>query len=162
MLDALTQPSRFEGGAQESGALPSAADCLKAIATAEAERARELVRAREHEEAEKNALIDRFRQPSGVDDAERLKRAAAIINRAVANGQMETQVFRFPNELCIDHGRAINNQETGWEATLTGLPKELCEFWQQHLKPRGYHLKVEIVDFPGGIPGDIGMKLTWD
>lgn len=141
--------------------LPTASACVKAIAEAEAERARKSMLAREHEDAEKNALLDRFRQPSGVDDEERLKRAAAIVNRAVANGQMETQVFRFPNELCTDHGRAINNQEPGWEATLTGLPRELYEFWEKYMRPRGYRLSVEVVEFPGGIPGDIGMKLSW-
>lgn len=141
--------------------LPTASDCLKVIAQAEAEQARKSMLALEHEEAEKNALLDRFRKPSGVDDEERLKRAAAIINRAVANGQMETQVFRFPNELCTDHGRAINNQEPGWETTLTGLPKELYEFWEKYLRPRGYRLTTEVVEFPNGIPGDIGMKLSW-
>lgn len=141
--------------------LPRAADCLKALAQAEAERAKQAQRAREHEDAEKKALLDRFRQPSGIDDQERLKRAAAIISRAVANGQTETQVFRFPNELCTDHGRAINNQEPGWEETLTGLPKELYAFWHKYLRDRGYHLRVEIVDFPGGIPGDVGMTLSW-
>jgi hypothetical protein len=141
--------------------LPTASDCVKVIAKAEAERARKSMIAREHEDAEKKALIDRFKQASGVDDEERLKRAAAIINRAVSNGQMETQVFRFPNELCTDRGRAINNQEPGWESTLTGLPRELYEFWEKYLRPRGYRLSMEVVEFPGGIPGDIGMKLSW-
>ncbi|NJL08321.1 MAG: hypothetical protein HC900_08675 [Methylacidiphilales bacterium] len=141
--------------------LPTASDCAKLIAQAEAERARKSMLAREHEDAEKKALIDRFKQPSGIDDEERLKRAAAIINRAVANGQMETQVLRFPNELCTDRGRAINNQEPGWETTLTGLPKELYEFWEKYLRPRGYRLSMEVVDFPNGIPGDIGLKLSW-
>jgi hypothetical protein len=141
--------------------LPNAADCRKVIAQVEADRAMQAVRAREHEEAEKHALLDRFQRPSGIDDEERLKRAAAIINRAVANGLTETQVFRFPNALCTDRGRAINNQEPGWETTLTGLPKELYEFWERHLRSRGFHLKVEVVDFPGGVPGDIGMTLRW-
>lgn len=141
--------------------LPSAADCLDTLARAEAEREAEKLRAREHEEAEKKALIDHFSKPSGIDDDERMKRAAAIINRAVANGQTETGYFRFPNELCTDHGRAINNQEPGWENTLTGLPKELYDFWHQYLQPRGYRLMAEVVDFPGGLPGDIGIKLAW-
>jgi hypothetical protein len=29
-------------------------------------------------------------------------------------------------------------------------------------RPRGYKLKVQIVDFPNGMPGDVGMFLTWD
>ncbi|NVO13439.1 MAG: hypothetical protein HXX10_05320 [Rhodoplanes sp.] len=141
--------------------LPTAADLMKTIALAEAEKAKEAMRARAAEEAEKNALLDRFSKPSGVDDEVRLERAAAIVNRAVANGLTEVQVIRFPNQLCTDRGRAINNQEPGWETTLTGLPKELYEFWHTHMRPRGYRLKVQVVDFPRGIPGDIGMTLCW-
>jgi hypothetical protein len=141
--------------------LPSAADLRKTIALAEAEKASEAVRRMAHEDAEKKALLERFEKPSGVDDDERMKRAAAIINRAVSNGLTEVQIFRFPKELCTDRGRAINNQEPGWESTLTGLPKELYEFWHKHMRDRGYRLKVQVVDFPGGIPGDIGMSLSW-
>lgn len=141
--------------------LPTAADLMKTIALAEAEKAKEAMRLRAHEEAEKAALLDRFSKPSGVDDEERLKRAAAVIGRAVANGLTEVQVIRFPNQLCTDRGRAINNQEPGWETTLTGLPKELYAFWHTHMQPRGYRLKVQVVDFPGGMPGDIGMTLCW-
>jgi hypothetical protein len=90
-----------------------------------------------------------------------MKRAAAIIKRAVDNGLTEVLVGRFPNRLCTDHGRAINQQEPGWEETLTGLPKELFLFWQKHLQPRGYKLKCEIIDFPDGMPGDVGMTLIW-
>jgi hypothetical protein len=96
-----------------------------------------------------------------VSDEERIQRAAAIIKRAADNGKTEVEVGRFPNVLCTDHGRAINQQEQGWEKTLTGVPKELYEFWQEHLKPRGYKLRLQIVDFPGGMPGDIGISLSW-
>ena len=59
----------------------------------------------------------------------------------------EVEVGRFPNSLFTDQGRAINQQEAGWEKTLTGLPKELFEFWKQFLQPRGYRLKFQIVDW---------------
>ena len=90
-----------------------------------------------------------------------MKRAAAIIERAVASGLTEVLVMRFPNSLCTDRGRAINQQEPGWETTLTGLPKELYDFWDRQLRPLGYKLKVQIVDFPDGMPGDVGMSLKW-
>ena len=38
------------------------------------------------------------------------------------NGLTEVEIARFPNALFTDKGRAINQQEAGWEATLTGLP----------------------------------------
>jgi hypothetical protein len=141
--------------------LPTAKDLQKKLALAEAEKAAENTRRLAAEEAEKKALMDHLQKPSGVSDEERMKRAAAIIQRAVANGQTEVFVGRFPNLLCSDHGRAINQAEAGWEKTLTGLPKELYDFWEKHLRPRGYRLKCQIVDFPGGMPGDIGFTLAW-
>ena len=72
-----------------------------------------------------------------------MKRAAAIIRRAVDNGLTEVFVGRFSNRLCTDRGRAIIQMEPGWETTLTGLPKELFAFWEQYLKPRGYKIKFQ-------------------
>ena len=141
--------------------LPKAADCRRRIAEVQSEKATELVRKENAAEAEKRALLERLSQPSGVSEEERMKRAAAIIKRAVDNGLTEVMVGRFPNSLFTDRGRAINQQEPGWETTLVGLPKELYEFWDKHLKDRGYKVKFEIVDFPGGIPGDIGFTLSW-
>jgi hypothetical protein len=112
-------------------------------------------------DAEKKALLDRLSEPSGVADDERLKRAATIIQRAVSNGLTEVEVGRFPNQLCTDRGRAINQQERGWEETLTGLPKELFEFWKKHLQPRGYRIRYQIADFSGGVPGEISITLAW-
>jgi hypothetical protein len=84
-----------------------------------------------------------------------------MIERAVSNGKSEIQVYRFPNKLCTDHGRAINQQESGWEQTLTGVPKEIYQLWDRHFRPRGYKLKAEIVSFPNGMPGDVGITLKW-
>jgi hypothetical protein len=87
--------------------------------------------------------------------------AAGIVQRAVKNGLTEVEVTRFPNTMCTDRGRAINQQEPGWEKTLTGLPKEMYEFWERELKPRGYKVRFQVVDFSGGVPGDIGITLKW-
>src|SRR6476646_6913364 len=88
--------------------LPTAKDLQKKLALAEAERATASARNLAAEEAEKKALLDQFSKPSGVSEQERMKRAAAIIQRAVSNGLTEVFVGRFPNQLCTDHGRAIN------------------------------------------------------
>ena len=141
--------------------LPTAKEFQKKLALAEAEEASKEMRKRKEAEAEKAALIEHLLKPSGVSDDERLKRAVKIIERAVGNGLTEVEVIRFPNSLCTDHGRAINQQEQGWEDTLTGLPKELYLTWAKHFRPRGYKLRVQIVDFPGGMPGDVGMTLCW-
>ncbi len=141
--------------------LPTAKQLKQKIALKEAEKATLAARDQTAAESEKQALLEKFSKPSGVSDDERLERAIAIINRAANNSSTEVEVVRFPNTLCTDHGRAINQQESGWESTLTGLPKELFEFWRKYLKPNGYRLKVQIVDFPGGMPGDVGMSLSW-
>jgi hypothetical protein len=141
--------------------IPTATDCKKRMALAEAEKASEYMKQKAAADAEKEALLARLQQPSGVSDDERLKRASAIINRAVNNGLTEVRIGQFPNRLFTDNGRAINQQEAGWEGTLTGLPRELFQFWKTYLQPRGYRIKFEIVDWPGGLPGDIGITLTW-
>lgn len=143
------------------GMLPKANDLRKRIAMEQAEKASAAMRKRSQEETEKKALIEHLTKPSGVSDEEAIRRASVIIERAVSNGLSEVQVFRFPNVLCTDHGRAINQQEAGWEQTLTGIPKEIYELWGRHFRSRGYKLRVQIVDFPNGMPGDVGMTLAW-
>jgi len=141
--------------------LPSAKELMVEIARKEAEKASTAVREMSAADAEKTALLEKFSKPSGVSDEDRLVRAAAIIKRAASNGLTEVEIVRFPNELCTDRGRAINQGEAGWEKTLTGLPKELYDFWERHLKAKGYKVGFRIVDFPGGMPGDVGMMLRW-
>jgi hypothetical protein len=85
---------------------PSAKECMKTIAVAEAEKASEYMRRESAAEADKRALMERFEKPSGVSDEERLKRAKAIIRRAVNNGLTEVQVIRFPNTLPARHALA--------------------------------------------------------
>ena len=128
--------------------LPSAKDYMQKLALAEAEEASKQARKLAEAEAEKKALLDHFTKPSGVSDEEGIRRAIAIIERAVSNGKTEVQVIRFPNQLCTDKGRAINQQEPGWEDTLTGVPKEIYQLWAKYFRERGYKLRVEIVIFP--------------
>jgi hypothetical protein len=96
-----------------------------------------------------------------LSDEEIMEMASIIINRGVENGLMWVQVFRFPHSLCTDNGRAINQAEAGWENTLAGIPKEIFEFWKRQLQPRGYHIRYETLNYPGGMPGDVGIILSW-
>jgi hypothetical protein len=141
--------------------LPPAKNFMEKIALVEAEKASEEMRRRSAEEAEKAALIEQMSKPSGVSDEEGIRRAVKIIERAANNGLTEVQVYRFPNTLCTDRGRAINQHEPGWQETLTGVPKEIYDLWAKYFRARGYKLRVQIIDFPGGMPGDVGMTLTW-
>ena len=141
--------------------IPNATDIRKEAALKEAEKADAFARAAAAAEAEKRKLIDRLSRPSGKSEAEKIQLASSVIQRAVRNGMTEVQVYRFPNTLCTDRGRAINQMEKGWENTLTGIPKEIFQLWTDSLQPRGYRIAYQIIDFPGGVPGDIGVTISW-
>jgi molybdopterin-biosynthesis enzyme MoeA-like protein len=147
--------------ADKGFSLPTAQEVMEKLALAEAEKASAALRKQSDAEAEMKMLLEKLTKASGVSDEEALRRVGIIIERAVSNGLTEVQVYRFPNALCTDHGRAINQQEPGWETTLTGLPKEMFQFWERQLRPRGYKIKFQIVDFPNGMPGDVGITLKW-
>src|SRR5690242_19558713 len=141
--------------------VPSAKEVMQQIALAETEEAQKQARAQAEAEAEKKALVEQLRKPPGTSDEEAIRRGLEIIHRAVKNRLTEVEIIRFPNELCTDKGRAINQQEPGWENTLTGEPKEIYQFWDKYFRPQGHKLRVQVVDFPGGLPGDIGMTVSW-
>jgi hypothetical protein len=110
-------------------------------------------------------LIKSLMQPVIVTPekiAEVKRRVLGQLRTAAVKGDNEVLVMRFPNALCTDKGRALNNSEKDWPGTLIGRPLQAFEFWRDHLKPQGYGLKAMIVDWPQGMPGDIGFFLTWD
>ena len=102
-----------------------------------------------------------FHAPPDQSNEQLMQRVMQLVDQAAENGQTEIQVYRFPNALCTDRGRRINNSEPDWEQTLEGRPKLGYEFWRDNLKPLGFGLKAEVLEYPGGMPGDIGFFLTW-
>jgi CBS domain-containing protein len=80
---------------------------------------------------------------------------------AAEKGEQEHLILRFPSELCTDHGRAINVPDPDWPATLRGLAAQVFMRWKKELRPHGFHLSARVVDFPNGLPGDIGLYLHW-
>nr|WP_284701240.1 CBS domain-containing protein [Rhodoplanes tepidamans] len=80
---------------------------------------------------------------------------------AAEKGEAEHMLLRFPCELCTDHGRAVNVPDPEWPATLRGLPARVFLRWKDELRPKGFGLTARIVDFPGGVPGDVGLFLHW-
>jgi hypothetical protein len=112
----------------------------------------------------KEDLIKTLSEPIDLTD----ERTHEIINtlrmkvrKAVARGDTELLVMRFPSALCNDRGRKINNGLAGWPDTLVGKPRQAYELWRDRLQPAGYRLKAMIVDWPGGMPGDVGFFLDW-
>jgi CBS domain-containing protein len=88
----------------------------------------------------------------------------ALLHRArqaAEAGEKEYQLLRFPNELCTDGGRAIDVARDNWPATLRGEAAELYLRWERELKPQGFRLSARVLEYPGGMPGDIGLFLVW-
>jgi hypothetical protein len=139
----------------------SAADIRRRMAEREAAKAAEEIRQMREQEEKQKALMDEFQKPPERTEEQLMQLLMQLVNGAAERGQSEVQIYRFPNALCSDRGRAINNSEADWPRTLEGRPKLGYEFWREHLQPVGFGLKAEVLDYPGGMPGDIGFFLTW-
>jgi CBS domain-containing protein len=81
--------------------------------------------------------------------------------QSAAAGMNEFMLMRFPSQLCMDGGRAINAPDRNWPDTLRGEPADIFDRWRVELKPRGFRLAAQIIDFPDGIPGDAALFLIW-
>jgi hypothetical protein len=93
--------------------------------------------------------------------AEETAMVRRLVFNAVKDGKMEALVYSFPSLLCTDQGRAINSNAPGWPETLQGKAKEFYDRFETLAKPQGYRLKAMIINFPGGVPGDVGFFLNW-
>jgi len=148
--------------AQPPGAGTLSADGIKRrMAEREAAKAAEEARHMREQEEHQKAVMEEFHRPPDRTPDQLMQLITTLVDRAADQGQTEVQVYRFPNELCTDRGRAINNFEEGWEKTLTARPKLAYEFWHDRLRPLGFGLKAAVLEYPGGMPGDIGLSLTW-
>jgi len=88
-------------------------------------------------------------------------RVNAAIRRAAEQGHQQLQVLTFPASYCNDGGRRINNLESNWPESLEGFAKRAYAYYESELKPLGYKIHAEIISFPGGMPGDVGIFLRW-
>lgn len=139
----------------------SAADIKRRMAEREAAKAAEEMRRLQAQEEQQKAVMAEFHQPPDRTSEQLLTLVTQLVSRAAERGQAEVQVYRFPNTICTDRGRRINNAEPDWPQTLEGRPKAGYEFWRDYLQPLGFGLKAEMLEYPGGMPGDIGFFLTW-
>jgi hypothetical protein len=88
-------------------------------------------------------------------------RLNVAMRHAAEHGQNEIQVLTFPAKYCNDKGRRINNNEPDWPESLEGFAKKAFDYFERDLKPLGFHLRVQVLDYPGGMPGNVGMYLKW-
>src|SRR6266478_1528971 len=154
--------SENRGTTQPAGAgVFSVADLKRRMDERGAARTAEEVRHMQEEKEKQKAVMAFFNKPPERTADQLMQIVMGLVNTAAERGQSEVQVYRFPNALCSDGGRRINNAEPDWETTLEGHPKFAYEFWHDHLRPLGFGLKAEVLEYPGGKPGDIGFFLTW-
>jgi hypothetical protein len=142
-----------------SGEIPSADEMRMALVEKEMAEIEKRQKAKAAEEAKLSALADEF-LTEHVSEKERAMIRRIAMN-AMREGKLEAMVYSSPSDLCTDGGRAINNMDANWPQTLQGKAKELYDRYQTIAKPKGYKLKAMIINFPGGVPGDVGFFLSW-
>ena len=125
----------------------------------EMELAREALEKNRKAEDDRHHLRDAFMAQEIHPDV--FERVSRVVKRAAERGEREVLALRFSSEYCTDRGRAINNFEPGWPETLTASPSAPTSSSQKELEPQGYKLRAQIMDFPGGVPGDVGIFLKW-
>lgn len=136
-------------------------DDLKKIADdidmAKAKKAMEHMK---REEEEKAALKEIFMSREIHPEAK--TRINEAVRRAAEQGNRQILVIEFPASFCNDQGRRINNLESDWPESLEGFAKKAYQYFQQELKPLGFRLTAQVLDYPGGMPGRVGLYLNWD
>jgi hypothetical protein len=142
----------------------SAADLRTYMTEMQMARAAKEVEGLDRAEKARQDLAKRLAEPIDLTP-ERLREIVqslrAKLRSAAERGQTELMVMRFPTSICTDKGRAINNSDPDWPETLTGRPRQAYELWRDQLRSAGFRLSAMIVEWPGGLPGDVGFFLKW-
>ena len=134
-------------------------DLRKIAEDKEMAKVRETLERKKKEEEEDQHLRQSFMQEDIRPNVMELLNAA--VRRAAEQNQNEIMVMSFPSAWCSDHGRAINNAAPDWPGSLQGRARKGIEFYEQHLKPLGYKVRAQILNYPDGMPGDVGLFLSW-
>lgn len=144
--------SESRSAAQPAGSgVLSVADINREMAEREAAKAADDLRHSKEQEKQK-ALIEELHKPFDRSADQLMQLVMQLVKHAAEHGQREVQVYRFPNMMCSDRGRRINNSEPDWEPTLEGRAKFAFDFWHDQLRPLGFHLKAEVLEYPGACP----------
>lgn len=125
----------------------------------EMQQAKKLLEKKRKAEEERHAFREMFMTRELAPDVD--ERVSERVRKAAEQGEREIMVFTFPSDFCTDGGRALNNFDPSWPDTLTGFAKKAHEYYEAKLKPNGYKLRMQIINYPGGVPGDVGVFLGW-
>ena len=133
----------------------------------------QLQRRQEEELASFKKRLDEFELTQ-----DRINAALARIRRAFERGDTELMLTSFPSSFCSDDGRAIINSAAPpinkpkkeeaareavpeWVGTMPKGAALVYDYWRTHLRPGGFGFSAQIINYPGGKPGDIGLFLSW-
>jgi hypothetical protein len=127
------------------------------------QKRKELREKEEKQEAAAKAEQERLRQEFAEREVkpQALELIASLIGKAVERSEREVMVMRFPSSWLPDHGRAINNKDKNWPDKLDGFARRAYEYYEKELRPRGFEIRAMILEWPDGMPGDVGLFLTW-
>lgn len=73
----------------------------------------------------------------------------------------EVMVVHFPSDFMSDSGRSVTSHSLDWPQHLTGVAARAYSFFQKELAPRGFRLGAQVIDYPNGMRGDVGLFLRW-
>jgi len=134
----------------------------------------QLQRRKEEELTEFRKRLDNFQLTDEI-----IESGLNRIKRAFERGETELMFSSFPSSFCTDGGRAIINagvppinkpskeeaarqaEEPDWLLTLPAGVHQVFDYWKKNLKPGGFGFSARIINYPGGMPGDVGLFFTW-
>jgi hypothetical protein len=143
----------------QSIGLVTPAELHKLTEDAQMAKIREALAEKRKAEAEQQKFRSEFLARELRPDT--LARLMGTIRRAAERGETEVLLGRFPASFCTDGGRAINNFEKEWHRSLDGIARRGYEFYAEHLRPLGFRMRAQILSYPDGKLGDVGLFLSW-
>jgi hypothetical protein len=142
--------------------------------TLDREAAEQLARRKEEELVEFRKRLDNFQLTDEI-----IESGLARIRRAFERGETELMISSFPSTFCTDDGRAIINagappinkpteeeaarqaEEPDWLLTLPAGVHQVYDYWKQNLRLGGFGFSARIINYPDGMPGDVGLFFNW-
>jgi hypothetical protein len=116
--------------------------------------------------AKQQAKLDQQRRTEAMRQEHLGEHAwARLLERALAaasHGEKSFELIRFPCDLCSDGSRKIDVAEADWPTTLRGEAAEVFARWERELRPAGFGLTAQIVEYFDGMPGNVALTLTWN
>ena len=134
----------------------------------------QLQRRKEEEIAEYRKRLDNFQLTDVI-----IKSGLDRIKRAFERGETELMMASFPSSFCTDGGRAIINagappinkmskeelarraDEPEWLGMLPAGARLVHKYWKDNLRAGGFKFEARIINYPGGMPGDVGLFFAW-